>query len=203
MVAFASVVALRPREVKNLYLKYRTVGPHDQNNNHMELHIYRENSRDRVVKDSSKSTTLYFVSSPTKLFSVPPKQVYRGESGDPIATITREGSCNFRYVVTLHPSEEVITINHPSFFSSKSKFVYGGKEFAWKADKELIDLNSGDVIASFDRSHFAIKKKGVMTVLVSGMEMLDVVVMTGIAMQYRWERTRQQQRNAAASGGGP
>jgi hypothetical protein len=169
----------------------------------MELHVYRENSHDRVVKDSSKSETLYFISSPTKLFSVPPKQVFRGESGDPIATITREGGCHFRYVVTIQPGGEAITINHPSMFSSKSKFVYRGKEFAWKADKGLIDLTTGDVIASFSRSRFAIKKKGVLTVSATGMEMLDVVVMTGIAMQYSWERTRQQQQMAASSGGGP
>jgi hypothetical protein len=170
----------------------------------MELHIYRENSHDRVVKDSSKSKTLYFISSPTKLFSSPPKQVYRSDSEIPIATITREGGCHFRYVVTLQPGGEAITINHPSFFSSKSKFVYRGKEFAWKADKELVDLTTGNVIASFSRRVFAMKKKGVLTILETGMEMLDVVVMTGIAMQYRWERTRQQRRrNAAAGGGGP
>jgi hypothetical protein len=167
----------------------------------MELHIYRENSHDRIVKDSSKSNILYSVSAPTKLFSRPPKEVYRGEFGQHIGTLTKEGHWTFCHIVTTHPAEEVIVINQPSTFSSKSKFVYHGKEFAWVADKELIEMISGEVITVFSRRHFAVKKKGVLTIYPAAMEMLDVVVMTGIAMQYRWEETRQKRRRANAAGG--
>jgi hypothetical protein len=168
----------------------------------MELHIYRENSHDRIVKDSSKSNILYSVSAPSKLFSRPPKEVYRGEFGKHIATLTKEGHWAFRHIVTTHPAGEVIIINKPSTFSTKSKFVYHGKEFAWVADKELIDVISGEVIAVFSRRCFAVKKKGVLTIYPPAMEMLDVVVMTGITMQYRWEETRQNRRRANAASGG-
>ena len=58
------------------------------------------------------------------------------------------------------------------------------------------------MIAVFSRRYFAVKKKGVLTISAPAMEMLDVVVMTGITMQYRWEETRQNRRRANAVSAG-
>ena len=181
-----------------------TTRPAPSVNSTMELHVYRQNSQDRVIKSSSQDSTLYFILSPFRFFSTPPKQVYRGssESDKHIATIVRDGHWRPRYIITTSPNGEDVVITHPGTFSSKSKFFFGGREFAWQADKELIDLSTGEVIARFNRSRCAIRKKGVLTVSVAGMEIVDVVVLTGIAMQYRWEATRRHKRAAANAGGG-
>jgi len=75
-------------------------------------------------------------------------------------------------------------------FCTKSKFVVNGKEFAWKSDKELREVGSNVVVAKFERTLFSISEKGVMTIYADGIERVDIVVLTGIAMQYRWEKTR-------------
>jgi hypothetical protein len=73
---------------------------------------------------------------------------------------------------------------------TKSKFVVNGQEFAWKSDKELREVGSDVVVAKFERTRFSISEKGVMTIYGDGIERVDIVVLTGIAMQYRWEKTR-------------
>ena len=161
----------------------------------MELHIYREGSNDRVVKDEAKDSILHYIRAPYKLFSNPPKEVYRGDpqKAPQIATITRDGHWRARYTVAFPGLEEVV-IQYPSMFSNKSKFVVGTKEFAWTADEELQEVETGKVLARFDRNLFAIKKKGVMNIFGEGLEMVDIVVVTGITMQYRWEETRRDRR---------
>lgn len=85
-------------------------------------------------------------------------------------------------------------------FGHKSKFSFGGREFGWDSDKELIETSTGKVLARFHRKVFSMRKKGVLSIYGEGTEMVDIIVTTGIAMQYLWEEKRRS--NAAASAGG-
>jgi len=76
---------------------------------------------------------------------------------------------------------------------TKSTFLVNGREFAWKSDKELREVGSDVVVAKFERKMFSISEKGVMTIYGDGVERMDIVVLTGLAMQYRWEQTRGNQ----------
>jgi hypothetical protein len=165
----------------------------------MEFHIYREGSYDRIVKDATKESLLYYIRAPRKWFSTPPKEVYRGDpsSAPQIAIISKQGNWCPDYRVAIPGTEDVV-LKYPSAFSTKSKFMVGGKEFAWSADKELIEVNTDKVLARFARTGFAVKKKGVLSIYGAGVEMVDIVVVTGIAMQYSWEQSREQRRRAGA-----
>lgn len=161
----------------------------------MELHIYREGLNDRIVKNEAKDSILYYIRAPFKLFSNPPKEVYRGDpdKAPQIATIARDGTWRSRYTVTCLGLEEFV-IQFPSMFTIKSIFVVGTKEFSWTSDQELQEVETGKVLARFDRRSFAIKKKGVMNIFGEGLEMVDIVVVTGITMQYLWEEIRHIQQ---------
>jgi hypothetical protein len=52
----------------------------------------------------------------------------------------------------------------------------------------LFDLYTGDIVARYERYPGG---PGVLKIRRSGMEMIDVVVATGITMQYSWEQTRK------------
>lgn len=96
-----------------------------------------------------------------------------------------------RYTVAFPGLVEVVVYPPRSgIFNTKSTFIVNGKEFAWKSDAELRDVESGNVIAKFDRKMFSTSKKGIMTISGVGVEMMDLVVLTGIAMQYQWEQMR-------------
>jgi hypothetical protein len=172
----------------------------------MELNIYRDGSRNRIVKDNTKQDILYTIKAPCALLSNPPKTVLQGTQIQPIATITKSGCFHPTYTLellpnSLRPSPVTVTILPPSrIFSSKSSFRYNGREYIWHSDKEL--SCEGRVIAVFQRKCFAWTKKGVLTIYGESEKMVDVIVLTGIAMQYRWEKTRNQRR-AGAAGGGP
>jgi len=84
----------------------------------------------------------------------------------------------------------VIVPPSSGFWSTKSKFVVNGKEFVWKSDKELREVDSDKLVAKFERTMFSISQKGVMTIYVDEVERMDIIVLSGIAMQYRWEQTR-------------
>lgn len=86
-----------------------------------------------------------------------------------------------------------------SLFSSERMFSFGGKEFKWQSDRQLIELGTEKVIASFERRMWAIKKKGVLTVSNDGMHMLDVVILSAITMQYKEQELRR--RNWGLVGG--
>lgn len=155
----------------------------------MELHIYREGKIDRIVKDQSKESILYYIEAPYKYFSSPPKLVYRGRppNAAQIATINaNRQTCT----ITLPGLRDVI-IDYPGVLHSKSKFNMDGRQFAWKSDQQLIEVESGKVLARFDRTMLAIHKKGVLTIYGDGMGMVDVIVITAIAMQYQWEEKRR------------
>jgi hypothetical protein len=85
--------------------------------------------------------------------------------------------------VVIHPPRSGI-------FNTKSTFIVNGKEFAWKSDAELREVESGNVLAKFDRKMFSTSKKGVLTISGVGVEMVDIVLLTGVAMQYQWEQMR-------------
>ena len=78
----------------------------------------------------------------------------------------------------------------PSAFGGKSTFTWRGKEFAWDCDTELVEVSTGKVLARFDRRVFSMNKKGVMSIFGEGIEMVDVIMLTGISMQYHWEEKR-------------
>src|SRR5271154_6564545 len=83
----------------------------------MELHIYRQGTNDRIVKDESKESVLYFIESHYKWSYSPPKTVYRGESAKApqIATINRDGL--FRPTSTIKfPGLADVVMGPPSKF---------------------------------------------------------------------------------------
>jgi hypothetical protein len=166
----------------------------------MELHIYREGNANRVVKDSAKLNVLYFCHTPHLLRSFP-KQVYRSssETSQPLAAIEKDGYFNPSYILTGNPSQESIVIDPPGFFSEKSKFVFGGQEYFWKSDKELVEAASGNLVASFDRKKFSFNKKGVLTIMPAGMQMVDIVVLTALVLEYHWEERRDSSCAAAGA----
>lgn len=75
-----------------------------------------------------------------------------------------------------------------------------GREYVWESDKEL--SCEGKVIAIFERK-IAWTKKGVLRIYGEQEKMIDVIVTTAIAMQYRWEESRNRRRRGAVSSGGP
>jgi hypothetical protein len=161
----------------------------------MELHVYREGSHDRIVKDETKEEILYSIKAPFKLFSTPPKEIYRGS--EHLATITKEGYWHPEYSITLPSS--TITLTLPTrICSSESTFTYNGREYMWKSDKKL--SCNGKIVARFDRKYFALTKKGILKIDGEAVKMVDVIVVTAIAMQYRWEETRRRRHAVAASG---
>jgi hypothetical protein len=170
----------------------------------MELHIYRDGSRDRIVKDQTKQDILYTIKAPWALFSAPPKTVYRGTSK--LSTITKSGCFHPKYVIDLYPNSSgrnssTVSILPPTgWFSSKSTFEYNGKEYVWSSDKEL--SCEGKVIAIFERKGFSFTKKGVLRIYGDNEMLIDVIVVTAIAMQYRWEETRERRRRSTLGGGG-
>jgi len=156
----------------------------------MTLHIYLEGRNDRCVKSANKETVVYYIRAPYKVSSTPPKEVYRGrpDQAPHIATITGDGG---RCVLEFPGLVEVI-VNPPAggIFNTKSTFTVNGKEYAWKSDAELREVELGALLAKFDRKIFSTAKKGVLTISSAGFEMVDIVVLTGIAMQYQWEQMR-------------
>lgn len=169
----------------------------------MELHIYRDGSHDRIVKDATKQDILYTIRSPCAWFSSPPKPVFHGK--EQIATINRSGYMYPTYIIHLESNSFrsipcSLTIRPPGVFNSKSKFEYMGREYVWESDKEL--SCEGKVIAIFERK-IAWTKKGVLRIYGEQQKMIDVIVTTAIAMQYRWEESRNRRRRGAVSSGGP
>ena len=158
----------------------------------MEFHIYREDSNDRSVKNKTKESVLYYIRSPWRFFSSPPKEVYRGElgKGSQIATIAKDGPGRSKYIIAFPGSQDVV-VDHPGVFSNKSKFVFAGIEYVWDSDTKLIEVESGTVLARFERKVFAVKKTGVLSIYGKGVDMVDIIVLTGIAVQYRWQELRQ------------
>lgn len=73
-------------------------------------------------------------------------------------------------------------------FHTKCKFTYKGREYGWKYDKELYDLETGEVLAKHERYPGGC---GVLKIKRAGMKMVDVVVATGVTMQYSWDQTRK------------
>jgi len=70
----------------------------------------------------------------------------------------------------------------------------------WESDKEL--SCEGKVIAIFERK-LAWMKKGVLRIYGEQERVIDVIVTTAIAIQYRWEESRNRRRRRAMSSGGP
>ena len=172
----------------------------------MELHIYREGCRDRIVKDNTKQNVLYTIGAPWAFFSNPPMAVFRGTDGtEQIATITKSGYWNPKYIIELQANSllstpDTVTVLPPSWvFCSKSTFSYDGREYVWRSDKEL--SCEGKVIAVFKRTCFSWRKKGVLRIDWESEKLVDVIVITAIAMQYRWEEKRSQSRAGAGGGG--
>jgi hypothetical protein len=73
-------------------------------------------------------------------------------------------------------------------FHTKCKFTYKEREYGWKYDKELYNLHTGELIAKYERYSGG---RGVLKIKAPGMDMVDVVVATGITMQYSWDQTRK------------
>lgn len=62
----------------------------------------------------------------------------------------------------------------------------------WETDQDLYDSETGKIVARFVRTGFGVKKMGVLSIVGEGLEMIDIVVITAIAMQYHWEEIRRK-----------
>jgi hypothetical protein len=160
----------------------------------MELIFYREDEQHTIVKRCSNSEILYLVHSPKLHFRKSPTRIYRGPlpfPTSPFAKISKVGHWNSQYVIKYNEKE--IEVSHNAF-ASESHFVFGDREFMWRGDKELIDLKRGEVIASFQKCQSELDtrkgkagKFGTMVISNGGIGIVDVITMTGVAMQQRWE----------------
>jgi hypothetical protein len=158
----------------------------------MDLNIYRENTQDRLVKDELKHRALYFIRSPPKIFSTPAKQVYRGdsESSPRMAKIRKNGHLFPQFCIKLEDQQVILDTNKRD--SKSTTFDVDGKEFVWETDQDLYDAETGKIVARFVRTGFGVKKMGVLSIIGDGLEMIDIVVLTAIAMQYHWEEIRRK-----------
>ena len=154
----------------------------------MDFHVFRENSHDRLVKDGSKHRSLYFIRSPPTFFTTRTKHVYRGasESAPAIGTICKSGP---RFCIKLEDEQVVLITNKTN---SKSIFEFDGKEFVWETDRDLYEFETGKLLATFNRTGFGVKKMGILSVFGDGRDMLDIVVLTAIVVQYQWEEVRRK-----------
>jgi hypothetical protein len=159
----------------------------------MDLNIYRENAQDRLVKDELKHRALYFIRSPPKIFSTPAKHIYRGDSelSPHIATICKNGHLMPRFDVKLEDQQVVLSRNKSD--PKSTTFDVEGKEFVWETDQDLFEAETGKIVARFVRTGFGVKKMGVLTIVGDGLEIVDIVVLTAIAMQYYWEEIRRKE----------
>ena len=62
----------------------------------------------------------------------------------------------------------------------------------WETDENLYESETGKIVARFVRTGFGVKKMGVLSIFGDGLDMIDVVVLTAIVMQYHWEDIRQK-----------
>ena len=169
-----------------------------------QYHIYVEGVNNRIVKDPTKTRILYRFVHRVALFSFPPTEVYCPDESDRhVATIEREGRFNPKFIITLHPSGEVIVINPAtSVFSSDRLFTYKNKQYNWCSDKVLSEVGTKNTIGVFERRIWAITKKGVLTLSDAGIDMLDAVILSAVTMQYKEEESRKRNRRLAGSVGG-
>jgi hypothetical protein len=163
----------------------------------MELHFYHEGSQTVTVRDPMNAV-VYSVHSPKSHFSKIPIRIYRDADPSPpnhleFATISKSRHWHSEWVIKYEEQNIMIFRHH---FTSKSRFIFGDREFEWRGDKELMDLKRGEIIASFKRrksdigaeSSCGTEKIGTMVISNAGVGIVDVVVLTGIAMQRRWEK---------------
>lgn len=158
----------------------------------MELDFYREDSQHTIVKRCEDSEILYLIHTPKKHFQKSPTRMYRGPLPFPIspfAKISKVGYWHSQYVVKYDGKE--IEIHH-NVFESESRFMFGDREFVWRGDKDLVDLKRGEVIASFQRCQSTLDTRkgkegrfGTMVISNGGLGIVDIITMTGVAMQQR------------------
>ena len=167
----------------------------------MELQFYREDTHNVTVSEGT-NTVLYSIHSPKSQFSRTPIRIYRDELHDTsdyqeFATIEKSRHWHSDWVIKYEDQSIKILHHH---FTSKNRFIFGDREFEWIGDKELVDLKRGEVIASFKRCHLdsgmgnvcGVEKIGTMVISNAGVGIVDVVVLTGVAMQRRWEKSRSR-----------
>ena len=155
----------------------------------MELHIYRENVTDTIVKDHTKQKILYFIESKTRLFSGPLKEVYLpSKSNRHLATISYEGMFCPENVIKIHPREESINLLRTIGLRGY-KFRFQGRKFWWQGhgERELVDSETKEVIARFEKTTLAWKKKGVLRIKESRLHLQDIILLTFITVLYRME----------------
>jgi hypothetical protein len=167
--------------------------------NSMELQFFREDTQNVTVRDPVNKV-LYSIHAPKSHFSKTSLRIYRDEFDETsdhheLATISKSRHWHSDWVIKYE--DQSIRMSH-HHFTSKNRFIFGDREFEWIGDKELVDLKRGEVIASFKRCHFdfgmgnvcGVEKIGTMVISNAGLGIVDVVVLTGVAMQRRWEKSR-------------
>jgi len=157
------------------------------------INFHRQGWVDRSFKDAETNDTLYFCECPPKW---PGAKFYfhRDGKGGPLhATITRKA---FSTAVTFRFANETQVNLEPRAylgFSRKAYFNYGGKRYRWQGYKKLTAMESGDVIAKFNREFFAVGRDGQMEIYEGGRDMIDVIVGTCMMCLFRHQREERRE----------
>ena len=165
----------------------------------MKLHIYRRGFQDAVIKDESKTESLYFVDFPMSFFGSWTITIHGGLNNTfpAVATIDKR-TFSWDMTITDCVTGYKTMLVKSGIFTRKHAFRgENGVEYAWKGsgfggDLKLVAYpDKHTVLAYYNRSMFAFRKEGTLDVDNSMEPMIRIVLATGFAVE-EWER---QQRN--------
>jgi len=86
-----------------------------------------------------------------------------------------------------------VTLNASKSDPERYSFDADGKEYVWETDENLYQGDTGKIVARFVRTGFGVKKMGVLSIFGDGLDIVDIVVLTAVAMQYHWEEIRRKE----------
>ena len=115
----------------------------------MELRLFLTHRQDIVVEQKTRPRISYFLHVLRRLFSSPPLKVWRGppELSSPFGSIVKQRTRPTCVLITLDESGETITLRQQRLWASQRLFEFKEKKYMWHNDQDLLDLQSGEVIA--------------------------------------------------------
>ncbi|KAK4051210.1 hypothetical protein OIV83_003032 [Microbotryomycetes sp. JL201] len=195
--------------------KTAIVGDINSNGTPIGFEVYRGShivSKDDIVKDM-QGNPAYYLQFPHNIGSSWSLTFYRGGSptGQPLATMRKQGSFGNPMqaddiVIQFAPSQQLpsgftTTLARTSMLSSAHEFSTPTNErFKWKSESKLnsndlmlIDLATGKVAATWEKSYVTYGKDGKLLVSPAFVHHLDLIVATGLCME-EWKREEAEKK---------